>query len=100
MDLIEKDSYGQYIVKKKAAIDGHVWVGKNLMPQLMFYSLFFIGAFAAEVSIILLSVIFNFFIIETSFWFLTIITLVSMILFIKEGLALHHKLNPKHAEET
>jgi DNA-binding IclR family transcriptional regulator len=49
LGLIEKDSYGRYTLKEKASIKGHVWVGKNLVPRLMFYSLFFIGAFAAEV---------------------------------------------------
>jgi hypothetical protein len=99
LGLIEKNSYGQYTIKKKASIDGHVWVGKNLIPQLMFYALFFIGAFVTEVSMILLSLIIKNLVIETSFWFLTIITLVAMILFIKEGLGLHRKLNPKRTTD-
>jgi hypothetical protein len=99
LGLIEKNSYGQYILKGKASIDGHVWVGKNLMPNLMFYAFFFIGAFAAEVSMILLSFVIKSLIIETSFWFLTGITLVAMLLFIKEGLVLYRKLNPKRTVE-
>ena len=54
LGLIAKDSYGNYILKEKASIDGHVWVGKSLVPRLMFYSFFFIGAFATEIGIILL----------------------------------------------
>jgi hypothetical protein len=73
-----------------------VWVGKNLMPQLMLYSLFFIGAFAAEVSTILLSLIIKSLVVETSFWFLTAITLVAMLLFLKEGKRLQRKLKPKN----
>jgi hypothetical protein len=99
LNLIEKDSYGQYIIKNKASIDGYVWVGKNLIPQLMFYSLFFTGAFITEVSMILLSLIIKNLVIETSFWFLTVITLVAMLLFIKEGVGLHRKLNPKRTIE-
>jgi hypothetical protein len=95
LDLIEKNSNGDYIPKKRASIDGHVWVGKNLMPQLMLYSFFFIGAFAAEVSTMLLSLIIKSLVIETSFWFLTIITLVAMILFLKEGTKIQRKLKPK-----
>lgn len=38
---LKKNSYGQYILVKKTTIDGHVWVGKNLMPNFIFYSLFF-----------------------------------------------------------
>jgi len=54
LGLIEKDSYGKYVLKQKASIKGHVWVGKNLVPRLMFYSFFFLGAFTAEVGTILL----------------------------------------------
>jgi hypothetical protein len=94
--LIEKNSYGDYIPKRRAAIDGHVWVGKNLMPQLMLYSFFFIGAFAAEISTILLSLIIKSLVVETSFWFLTGLTLVAMLLFLKEGTKLQRKLKPKN----
>ncbi|MDR0471316.1 MAG: hypothetical protein LBH79_06305 [Nitrososphaerota archaeon] len=95
--LIEKNSYGQYTLKKKAPIEGHVWVGKNLVPQLLLYSFFFIGAFAAEVIILLLSLVITSLVIETTFWFLMVITLVAMFIFIKEGVALNRKLNPKRA---
>ena len=96
LGLIEKDNYGNYVLKQKTPIEGHVWVGKNLVPRLMFYSFFFIGAFVAELSMILLSlVIENFLVIEVRFLVLTGLTLVAMILFLKEGLELHRKLNSK-----
>ncbi|MDR0471826.1 MAG: hypothetical protein LBH79_08930 [Nitrososphaerota archaeon] len=99
LGLIEKTSTGDYIPKKRAAIDGHVWVGKNLMPQLMLYSFFFIGAFAAEVSTILISLITKNLVVETSFWFLTGITLIAMLLFLKEGTRLQRKLKPKYTNK-
>ena len=95
LDLIEKDNYGRYTLKKKAPIEGHVWIGKNLVPQLMFYSFFFMGVFTAEITIILLSLILKNLIIETSFWFLTAITAIAMLLFLKESIGLYRKLNPK-----
>jgi hypothetical protein len=33
MGLIEKNSYGDYVLREKANINGHVWVGKNLYPD-------------------------------------------------------------------
>jgi len=98
MGLIERDNYGNYILKEKSSIDGHVWIGKNLVPRLMFYSLFFIGAFAAEVSIILLSFVIESLVVEAGFLFATVITLVSMLLFVMEGVKLHRKLNPKRVK--
>jgi hypothetical protein len=96
--LIEKNQYGDYILKQKASINGHVWVGKNLVPRLMFYSFFFMGAFAAEVSIILLSLLIKDLVIQVSFIFLTGMTGVAMILFLIEGLVLYKKISPKHAD--
>jgi hypothetical protein len=96
--LIEKNEYGDYILKEKTSINGHVWVGKNLVPRLMFYSFFFLGAFAAEIMVILLSYLIKSIVIQVSFLFLTGMTGVAMILFLIEGLQLYKKLNPKHTE--
>lgn len=94
--LIEKNSYGNYILKEKANINGHVWVGKNLVPRLMFYSFFFLGALAAELTIILLSVLIKAVVIQVSFLFLTGMTAAAMTIFLIEGLLLYRKINPKH----
>ena len=98
LGLIEKNSYGDYILKEKASINGHVWVGKNLVPRLMFYSFFFMGAFASEVSIILLSLVIKDLVIQVSFFFLTGITAVAMVLFFIEGIGLYRKLNPSRKQ--
>jgi hypothetical protein len=78
-----------------------VWVGKNLVPRLMFYSFFFLGAFGAEVSLILLGFVFKGLVIEVSFYFLTVMTAVAMVIFLCEGLALFHKIQPRtHREQS
>jgi len=94
--LIEKNQYGDYILKEKTSINGHVWVGRNLVPRLMFYSFFFIGAFGAEIAIIVLSYLINGLVMETSFLFLTGITAVAMVLFLIEGILLYKKVSPNH----
>jgi hypothetical protein len=100
LGLIEKNSYGNYVLKAKASVDGHVWVGKNLVPRLMFYSFFFIGAFGAEISIMLLSLFIDNLIIDVRFIVLVGITFVAMVLFVIEGLVLYRKLNPKRVDEN
>jgi len=92
--LIEKNSYGDYILKEKANINGHVWVGKNLVPRLMFYSFFFLGAFSAEIAIMMLMFLIKGAVLQVSFFFLTGLTGVAMFLFLIEGLLLFRKLNP------
>ena len=96
MGLIEKNAFGDYILKEKTNINGHVWVGRNLVPRLMFYSFFFLGAFAAEISLILLSILINGIVIQVSFYFLTGITGVALMLFLAESISLYRKLNPKN----
>ena len=98
--LIEKNAYGDYILKEKTSINGHVWVGKNLVPRLMFYSFFFLGAFAAEITIILLSILIKGIVIQVSFLFLTGMTTVATIIFLIEGLLLYRKLNPKLTDKV
>ncbi|PVX25596.1 MAG: hypothetical protein CW691_04145 [Candidatus Bathyarchaeum sp.] len=93
LGLLEKDKSGNYILKEKTGVSGHVWVGKNLVPRLMFYSFFFIGAFGAETAIILLSCLVPWLVIETSFLFLTAMTGLAMILFFVEGVLLRRKVN-------
>jgi hypothetical protein len=99
LGLIEKNSYGKYSLKQKTSIKGYVWVGKSLVPRLMFYAFFFIGAFIVQISMIILNLIIPLLVIETTFWFLTGFTLLSMLLFLKEGITLHRKIVPKHTDE-
>ena len=98
LGLIEKNNYGDYIFKEKTSINGHVWVGRNLVPRLMFYSFFFLGAFAAETTIILLSILIIEVGIQVSFFFLTDMTATAVTLFLIEGLQLYRKLTPRHVE--
>lgn len=95
LGLLEKNQFGDYVLKEKTSVSGHVWVGKNLVPRLMFYSFFFIGAFGAEIGIILLSYITPNLTIETSFLFLTGLTAAIIVIFFVEGFLLRKKLKGK-----
>ena len=82
--LIEKDVYGEYIIKEKANIEGYLWVGRSLVPRLLFYSFFFMGVLIAEITVIVSNLLVG----QTpqlDFAFLTLITAVAMTLFLIEG---------------
>ena len=96
LGLIERNVYGDYILKEKTSVSGHVWVGRNLVPRLMFYSFFFMGALSAEIAIILLGYLLGNVVIETSFLFLTGMTAIAMVLFLLEGIRLQRKCKPKN----
>jgi len=59
LGLLQKDTYGEYVVKEKATIRGHLWIGRNLVPRLIFYSFFFMGILSAEIVIIVIRFLVN-----------------------------------------
>ena len=90
--LLEKNQLGEYIVKEKIGVNSQVWVGRTLVPRLMIYSFFFMGAFVAEIGIIVLSLFLTDLVIGIPFFSLTGLTACAMILFFIEGLMLRKKL--------
>jgi DNA-binding transcriptional ArsR family regulator len=99
LGLLEKNEYGDYVLKEKASVNGYVWVGRTLVPRLMFYSFFFMGALGSEITIVLVSYLTGAFVIETSFLFLTGMTAVAMILFLVEAVSLRRKINNKRHKD-
>jgi hypothetical protein len=88
------------MLKQKTNVSGHVWVGRNLVPRLMFYSFFFMGALGSEITIILLSYLTSVFVIETSFLFLTGMTAVAMILFFIEATSLRRRISHRRQKDN
>jgi hypothetical protein len=92
LGLLEKNQFGNYVVKEKASVSGHVWVGRSLVPRLMFYSFFFLGALGAEVALFIVSLVFIGLPIENSFIYLMAVTAAAAVLFLIEGISLLRKL--------
>jgi hypothetical protein len=96
LGLIQKNNYGQYVVKEKQAFKGYVWVGRNLMPRLVFYSFFFLGLCASGLATVVLRVMVREE-IQLELLFLIFATGVSSILFMAEGIVLLRRLKGKNA---
>ncbi|MDD3791810.1 MAG: hypothetical protein PHY74_01620 [Candidatus Bathyarchaeota archaeon] len=88
LGLIEKNVYGAYVAREKASVRGHVWVGKNLVPRLMCYSLFFFGILSVEVAILMVQFFFQGQTPSLAVAYLIPITAGSAVLFLAEGLLL------------
>ncbi len=54
LGLITKNEYGEYAIKEKINISGHLWVGKTLVPRLICYAFFFVGILVVETLVIAL----------------------------------------------
>jgi hypothetical protein len=84
LGLVVKDEYGNYVVKEKVGLKGHVWLGKTLVPRFVVFGFVFVGVLIAEVAILLPHLFFGTS-VEGSFWLLTIITVVAAVIFLFEG---------------
>jgi hypothetical protein len=89
--------YGSYVVKEKTSISGHLWIGRNLVPRLICYSLFFFGVLSVEVAILLVQFFFQGRIPSLAVMYLVPITAMSAGLFLAEGLALYRKNKPSNS---
>lgn len=84
LELVAKDEYGNYVVKKKVAMKGYVWVGKNLVPSFAIFGLVFVGVLIAEILVLIPHLIYGSG-IQEAFWLLTLVTVVSAVIFLFES---------------
>lgn len=90
LGLVLKDEYGNYVVKEKVGLKGHVWVGKSLIPRFTVFGFIFLGVLIAEIAILAPHLFFGS-PVEGSFWLLTVITIVAAVIFLVEGLRFRKK---------
>jgi hypothetical protein len=95
--LIGKNAYGEYVVKEKVNISGHLWIGRNLVPRLLCYSLFFLGILGTEGAIVAVNYVNGQF-PTTDLLYLIVTNAVAMALFLGEGLLLRKKTKPENSK--
>ena len=100
MDLLTKDDFGNYVVKKKVAVRGYFWIGRFLVPNPLLYAFVFLVILAIE--IIVLAIHFSVEDQEFKIFFLllTSITAAALVLFIFEGWRMRRKTRIRSSEEN
>jgi hypothetical protein len=98
MGLLTKDEWGNYIVKEKVAIRGYVWVGRNLVPNPMLYSIIFLGILITELVVLAIHFSVETQEFKTFFLLLTSITAAALILFAIEGLRMLAKTRIRQSD--
>jgi len=93
--LLQKNGAGEYIVKEKTSISGHIWIGRNLVPRLMCYSLFFLGILIVETVIISVQLFYSGEIPNLVLLYLIATNAIAFALFLGEGLLLRRKTRPE-----
>jgi len=69
---------------------GYVWVGKTLMPSFAIFGFIFLGVLIAEIAILVPHLLVGAS-VQESFWLLTVVTVVSALIFLFEGLQFRRK---------
>lgn len=98
LGLIQKNSFGQYTVIERQTFKGYVWVGRSLLPRLLFYSFFFLGLCMVGLTTAVFRLM-NQEEIQLELLFLIFATGVSTVLFLAEGIALLRRLKEKNARQ-
>ena len=86
-ELLAKNQYGEYFLKKKTGINGYHWVGRRLLSNAMFYSIFFFGLFITELVVLAIHYDVETYEFKVFFALGLSITGAAMLLFLKEGLS-------------
>jgi hypothetical protein len=83
---LKKNEYGEYTVKNKAAIRGHVWLGSRLLPKMWLYSLLFLSILIVELFVLIVHFSIETFEFKAFFLLLTLVTGLALAVFTVEGL--------------
>lgn len=90
MGYLQKNNYGEYVIKDKAPVRGYIWIGRRILPKMMVYSLLFLSILVVELVVFILHYSVENYVFKVFFILLLLITGLAMTVFTIEAL-LHHK---------
>ncbi len=93
LGYLQKNDYGEYTVKRKAQIEGHLWLGHRLMPKMWLYSLIFLSILLVELVVLFIHFSSENLEFKVFFLLLTLITGLAMAVFTIEGLLQKRRKN-------
>jgi hypothetical protein len=100
LGLLAKNEYGEYTVKEKVGVSGHLWIGRTLVPRLIFYSFFFMGILIVEIGIIAIPLITQGNTPDIYLYYLISPTAIATVLFLAEGLWLRKKTRTENSRKN
>lgn len=98
LGLLTRTEYGEYIAKEKVNVSGHLWVGRTLVPRLIFYSFFFMGILIMEVALLAVPLLVQGQTVNMYLFYLISPTAIAMVLFLAEGMLLNKKTREKRSK--
>jgi hypothetical protein len=98
LGLLARTEYGEYIAKEKVNVSGHLWVGRTLVPRLIFYSFFFMGLLIMEVALLAVPMLLQGQVVNMYLFYLISPTAIAMVLFLAEGMLLGKKTRERRSK--
>lgn len=92
LGLLQKNEYGEYVVKRKAHVGGYVWLGKRIVPTMLAISVVFLGILILELVVLALHFEVETFEFKIFFLLLALITGFAMAVFAVEGFLQRRRL--------
>ncbi len=93
LDLLQKNEYGEYIIKRRAHIGGYVWLGKHMMPTMIVISIVFFAILVFELIVFALHFEVETYEFKVFFILLALVTGFAMAVCAIEGLLQQRRLN-------
>ena len=93
LGYLQKNNYGEYVTKDKASVRGYTWIGRRIMPKMLFYSIIFLSILIVELIVLALHFSVENYPFKVFFLLLTLVTGFAMTVFIVE--ALRHRRRTK-----
>lgn len=90
---LQKNEYGEYIIKDKPRMNGYIWIGKMVIPKMFVYSLIFLAILLVELFVLTLHWAVENDVFKIFFFLLTLITGSATAVFITEGFLQRKRLN-------
>jgi hypothetical protein len=90
LGYVQKDRYGEYVIKDKARVRGYIWLGKRMVPKMLFYTLIFLTILVVELIVLAIHYSVENYMFKVFFLLLTLVTGFAMTVFAVEALR-HHK---------
>jgi hypothetical protein len=98
LEYLTKNEFGEYVVKKKAAIKGRVWLGHTVVSKMWLYALVFFVILFVELAIFFIHFSVETYEFKVFFLLLTLITGLAFGVFAVEGV-LNRRKNSSFALE-
>ena len=98
LGYLQKDTYGEYVLKDKAHVTGYIWLGKRMLPKMLVYALAFMSILIIELIVLAIHYSVENYEFKVFFLLLTIVTGSAMAVFTVE--ALRHRKRTKLNNQT